>query len=293
MRKIILLPLTTRQALVYCQKAIEKPTGKPSIADRITQKAAETWARWETAKTGWRKTLVYYGNQGLQRIPYQEWGLKSFPPSNPKLQAEQITEGKKFDVVYPSNVMHKEDVPKVLARLARERKQLHWNRFIGSMVAMPICIPFALVPVIPNIPFFYAAYRCWSHWRALKGSDHLDFILDNRLYRPISPPEIEDLYEQVAPDAPDFTFVTPSQILDGTAPPEQIILPAECHNLVAEVTGVPELSGEVERAVWQIQRQFKREQSEQEKQRQRQQQLQQPPKHDVGKPDPEEKKSSA
>jgi Sec-independent protein translocase protein TatA len=85
--------------------------------------------------------------------------------------------------------------------------------------------------------------------------------------------------------------------LDGTAPPEQIILPAECHNLVAEVTGVPELSGEVERAVWQIQRQFKREQSEQEKQKQKQQQeqkqLQQPPKPDVGKPDPDKKKSSA
>lgn len=68
---------------------------------------------------------------------------------------------------------------------------------------------------------------------------------------------MEGLYEQVSPDAPDFTFVTPSQVLDGTAPPEQIILPAECHDLVAKVTGVPELSGEVERAVWQIQNQFK------------------------------------
>lgn len=77
---------------------------------------------------------------------------------------------------------------------------------------------------------------------------------------------MEDLYEQVSPDAPDFTFVTPSQVLDGTAPPEQIILPAECHDLVAKVTGVPELSGEVERAVWQIQRQFKQE-AQREKQK--------------------------
>lgn len=155
MRKIFLLPLTTRQALVFCQKAIEQPTANPSIADRITKKAVETWAGWETAKKGWRKQVVYYGNQGLQRIPYQEWGLKSFPSSNPKLQAEQITEGKKFDVVFPSNVMHKEDVPKVLARLARERKQLHWKRFIGSMVAMPLCIPFALIPVYEP----HASYR--------------------------------------------------------------------------------------------------------------------------------------
>ncbi|OAL27013.1 hypothetical protein AYO22_03957 [Fonsecaea multimorphosa] len=101
---------------------------------------------------------------------------------------------------------------------------------------------------------------------ALKGSDHLDFILDNRLFRPISPPEIEDLYEQVAPDAPDFTFVTRSEVLDDSAPPEQIILPADSHNLVAKVTGVPELSGEVERANWQIQRQFRREKQQHEKQ---------------------------
>ena len=104
----------------------------------------------------------------------------------------------------------------------------------------------------------------------------MDFILDNRLYSPVSPPEIEDMYEQVAPDAPDFTFVTHSQVADGSAPPDQIILPAECHNLVAKVTGVPELSGEVERAMWQIQRQFKREQSQQERQA-GQKQIQQPP----------------
>ncbi|KIX05735.1 uncharacterized protein Z518_03707 [Rhinocladiella mackenziei CBS 650.93] len=261
--RLFLLPLTTRQALIYCRRAEQKSSGNVKIVDRLTKKAAETWADWEAADGGWRKQLVKYGNQGLQRIPYQEWALKSFPPSNPKLQAEQIAENKKFDVIYPGNVMKPEDVPKVLGRLARERKQLHWNRFLGSMVAMPFTIPFTLVPVIPNIPFFYAAYRCWSHWRALKGSDHLDFILDNRLFRPVSPPEIEDLYEQAAPDAPDFTFVTRGQILDGSAPPEQIILPANSHNLVAKATGVPELSGEVERALWQIERQFKREKLQQ------------------------------
>lgn len=74
---------------------------------------------------------------------------------------------------------------------------------------------------------------------------------------------MEDLYEQVAPDAPDFKFVTRTQVLDDSVPPEQIILPADSHDLVAKVTGVPELSGEVERAVWQIQRQFEREKSQQ------------------------------
>lgn len=91
---------------------------------------------------------------------------------------------------------------------------------------------------------------------ALKGSDHLDFILDHRLIKPQSPEHIEDLYQQVAPHSPDFHFVTASQIHDGTAPPDQLILPADSHSLVAETLGVPELSGEIERAVWQVERQL-------------------------------------
>lgn len=145
--RLFLLPLTTRQALVFCQRAAKPPGAETSYAEKIQKKVVETWAKWETAQSGWKKQVVTYGNRGLQRIPYQEWSLKSFPPSNPKLQAEQLAEGKKFDVIYPGNIMRSEDVPKVLARLARERKQLHWNRFIGSMVAMPFTVPFALIPM--------------------------------------------------------------------------------------------------------------------------------------------------
>lgn len=150
--RIYLLPLTTRQALIYCQRGPVKVGTTPRLIDRVTTKATETWSNWEAAESGWKKKVVTYGNRALQRIPYQEWSLKSFPPSSPKLQAEQITDGKKFDVIYPGNVMHAEDVPKIMARLARERKQLHWNRFIGSMVAMPFTIPFGLIPMYVSSP---------------------------------------------------------------------------------------------------------------------------------------------
>jgi hypothetical protein len=85
----------------------------------------------------------------------------------------------------------------------------------------------------------------------------LDFILDNRLYQLRSPPEVEELYDEVAPHSPDFTFVTASQVLDGSAPPEQLVIPANSHVLVAKALAAPELSGEVERAVWQVERQLK------------------------------------
>lgn len=115
--------------------------------DRITKKAAETWANWEAAEKGWQKKITEYGNRGLQRIPYQEWGLKSFPPLTPQVQAEELVDNKKFSVFYPENIMEGEDVPKILRRLASERKNLHWKRFWWSMFGLPFTIPFGLVPV--------------------------------------------------------------------------------------------------------------------------------------------------
>lgn len=148
--RIFLLPLTTRQALIYCQKPAQQATKPASYSDRIINFAAKTWAKWETAEKGWQKAVVKYGNRGLQRIPYPEWGLKSFPPGTPKAEAKTLTDAVRHDVVYPGNVMHTDDVPKVMLRLARERRNLHWNRFIGSMLGMPLTAPFMLVPVYGN-----------------------------------------------------------------------------------------------------------------------------------------------
>jgi hypothetical protein len=145
--RLFLLPITTRQALIYCQRAAQKPTKEIGYVDRITKKAAETWANWEAAEKGWQKKVTEYGNRGLQRIPYQEWGLKSFPPLTQQVQAEELADNKKFSVFYPENIMKGEDVPKILGRLASERKNLHWKRFWWSMIGLPFALPFGLVPV--------------------------------------------------------------------------------------------------------------------------------------------------
>jgi len=121
--------------------------------DKITKKAAETWANWEAAEKGWQKKITEYGNRGLQRIPYQEWGLKSFPPLTQQVQAEELADNKKFSVFYPENIMKGEDVPKILRRLASERKNLHWKRFWWSMFGLPFTIPFGLVPVSVDLCF--------------------------------------------------------------------------------------------------------------------------------------------
>lgn len=100
---------------------------------------------------------------------------------------------------------------------------------------------------------------------ALKGSDHLEFVVDNRLFRPISTPQIESIYSTTAPKLLNsFTFVTRSQVLEGVDPEEFMLLQPGTHKLVANSLGVPELGAEVERAVRQVHESLKQE-AEQEK----------------------------
>lgn len=257
--------------MIYCQRAAQKAPTDLTYVERATKKAADTWAAWEGAEKGWKKMLTKYGNQGLQRIPYEEWGLKSFPPLNQTAQADDMammTDGKKFEVHYPRNIIKQEEVPLILARLAKERKQLHWTRFMGCLIGMPFMAPFALVPVIPNIPFFYLAFRCWSHWRALKGSDHLDFMIDHRILRFVSTPQIENIYKTVAPNLQNsYHFVTRNQVLDGEDPREELLLTTNSHSLVSKTLQVPELSGEIERAVKQVTTSMKKQEEEQQREK--------------------------
>ena len=37
--------------------------------------------------------------------------------------------------------------------------------------------PFALIPVIPNFPFFYILWRAWSHYKAWRGASYLESLL--------------------------------------------------------------------------------------------------------------------
>ena len=124
-----------------------QPNAKSSYADRITHKAAETWSKWESYDRGWQKKVTEYGNTALQRIPYEEWGLKSVPALNAKRKAEDIKDRGTIEVVYPGNVLKEQDVPTILRKLGTERQMLHRQRAYWSLIVTPLTIPFGLIPV--------------------------------------------------------------------------------------------------------------------------------------------------
>ncbi|KZO93684.1 hypothetical protein CALVIDRAFT_539856 [Calocera viscosa TUFC12733] len=108
------------------------------------------------------------------------------------------------------------------------------------LLALPITAPFALVPVIPNIPFFYCAWRAWSHYRAYRAATYLEQLLQSHTIVPTPSPLLDKLYRgfpsvpltlssrssSPAP-ATASTTASPSASSSGTADPTPYILLTE------------------------------------------------------------------
>lgn len=106
---------------------------------------------------------------------------------------------------------------------------------------------------IPNLPFFYLVYRAFSNWRAIAGGKHLQWLVENKLLTP-TPCKVLDLVYAQSPATKE---------LDASAK-EEILLTREQIHTCADALEVPELEIELERAIWQLEEEFKKE--EQKKQ---------------------------
>ncbi|KAH0369034.1 hypothetical protein KCU65_g3555, partial [Aureobasidium melanogenum] len=172
--RLFLLPISTRRTLLYCDRVATQvnASGKLSYHDRIVNKANETWASWENSPNKYKKKLTDYGNIVFNRISYEEWGLKTLPSSTADLTPTEI--------VFPGRFLDQKKVPEILRRMATERQGLHKQRFWGSLIGLPFTIPVGLLPIIPNIPGFYLAFRAWSHFKAYYGSKYLEALISSK-----------------------------------------------------------------------------------------------------------------
>ncbi|OAL47601.1 hypothetical protein IQ07DRAFT_589790 [Pyrenochaeta sp. DS3sAY3a] len=279
--RLFLLPISTRRSLIYCEKLGEKAPADRSLYDKITIKANETWAAWEKdekAVGNWKRKVTFYGNQALKRIPYEEWGLKTIPALSAKRKQDIIDGKAKYEILFPGLYLPKERVPGILEKLAKERQSMHRSKLIWSIIIMPFTAPFMLVPVIPNLPFFYVLYRAWSHWKALAGSRHLEFLLTHKLPTAAPLASLDEVYtaglmyptRQISRAAPRPTRQQAEQVAQvvhqqtNNETEDVMVLQRWNGKLIAEQFHLPDMEVEIERAVTQVEKVIKGEEQRRE-----------------------------
>lgn len=145
--RLFLIPISTRRALIYARPLRRDTAKELSLLDKATTKTAQTWASWEEAEKGWKKHLVSWGNRVQQRIPFEEWGLKSIPSLNAQRRLDETHGKNKIDVLFPGNSVRLDNIPAVLHTIATERQDLHRRKMWWSFGFAPITAPFGLIPV--------------------------------------------------------------------------------------------------------------------------------------------------
>jgi hypothetical protein len=280
--RLFLLPISTRRTLIYCERLQPTlaPGQKPPILDRVLSKTSETWTKWESAEKGWQKKVTTYGNQLFRRIPFEEWGLKTLPPLTKTREKEMIETGRlRFDVLFPEKFLKESRVLGMLDKLARERQGLHKAKLWQSVALMPVTIPFALVPVVPNLPFFYMCFRAYSHYRALYGGKLLARCLEGAassggngsmqgLVKAVPEARLDAMYagglvhatrdamrraEPVSEEDVERVAGVVDRQMEGDGE-EVMVLKKWNGKLLAEEFGLPEMEVEIERAVEQVEK---------------------------------------
>ncbi|KAF2861678.1 hypothetical protein K470DRAFT_256806 [Piedraia hortae CBS 480.64] len=267
--RLFLLPVSTRRSLVYCERARAPVAAdaKLPVTERATRYASQTWAKWESAEKGWQKHVTVYGNRLLNRIPYTEWGLKSLPPATDK-RRQAIDDGSlTVDCFYPRAFLPggADGAIPALEKLATERQALDRRRLWSCVFWTPFTIPFQIVPVLPNLPFYYVVYRAYSYYRSLYGGKLLEQLLQKQRVNITDSQLMDNMYaagllhptrpvarEAETPTADETTKLVKDIERRSNAGEEVMLLRRWNGKLIAEAFGLPEMEVEIERAVDQI-----------------------------------------
>jgi len=76
--RILLLPLTRRQTLLFAQRLTENERNKPNPwLTWVMQRTQKTWSDWGKSDTKWKAKTVATGNRLLDKIDWEEYSLKT------------------------------------------------------------------------------------------------------------------------------------------------------------------------------------------------------------------------
>ncbi|GMG20122.1 unnamed protein product [Ambrosiozyma monospora] len=205
---LISIPITTEKTYVHCKytsKAL--PDGQESYETKAVKWASKQWGKLENSEVKVNKQIVNWINKLLVTIPWTESCLRSIPSqdkitrllkdsnsnsssSSKKVDGETVVpletikssklgskDLKSIPIFYPSQLTTPQTVLKQISNYLLPLQAYHKKWLITDLIGIPLTLPFAALPVVPNVPCFYLCFRSYCHFSALKGLEHLKYLM--------------------------------------------------------------------------------------------------------------------
>jgi len=191
-----------------------------------SNKANSTWTGFGQASEGsWKLRAFRIGERLIDRIDFEEFSLKALNVYHgPSIQSLKNSQGvgkewkATIPLIYPPSIQSGEASLEHLRLVITERIPSHKRGFWTWLIIAPLTTPFMIIPIIPNFPFFFCAWRAWGHLTALRSSRYLDRLLDLGVIIPKAQPELDKVYKEYKPpeveppSAPSTNDVKPPTI---------------------------------------------------------------------------------
>jgi len=105
----------------------------------------------------------------------------------------------KIPLIYPGVVFTGDQSPvQYLNALLIERGPRHRRNAFLWLLVSPLTVPFMLIPVIPNLPFFFCAWRAWSNYKAYKASQYIGSLIQRGAVVQERDARLDDIYQKAA-----------------------------------------------------------------------------------------------
>ncbi|KAG8892591.1 hypothetical protein FRB99_002607, partial [Tulasnella sp. 403] len=248
---------TLNETNSHLVKSQENPSS-PSLLQRGMNLATKTWTEWGKAEGGWKLKVHHWGERMYERVDFEEIALKSIDPAlgprlttskasgNPAKETRKaIKAGEKVSIplYHPPSVLP--DPLGHMMRLLEHRVPSHRKWFWIWLLGSPFTAPFMIIPVIPNIPFFFCVWRAWSHWKgevctnylitkaehlgepAYKAATFLQQLVHQKCIIPTPHTPLDQFYQSklLSPPTPSPSAITEAETKEplepeGAPPPE-------------------------------------------------------------------------
>ncbi|CAA7262776.1 unnamed protein product [Cyclocybe aegerita] len=174
------------------------------LVNYATQKAADIWAGFGKAEGGWRLKTFQFGERLMDRMEFEEFALKSIDPSlGPSirhLKQRPLVDEKgsgppTIPLIFPPSIVTPSMALTELKAYTAHRIPRHRRGFWGWMLVAPLTSPFMIIPIIPNLPFFFCVWRSWSHYRAYRSSQYLQSLIEHDVIAPEASEALDEVYK--------------------------------------------------------------------------------------------------